>query len=105
MLCLNRAKPLSRHIEFSWYSKLSYDHRLINERDTRTLNNQFDEISPDFSAAATSKALNRDLNCKGPQTNMPQVPQKVGSIEYLISKNIQGVDTLNSTKLIVLREN
>ena len=58
MLCLNRAKSLSRHIEFSWYSKLSYDHRLINERDARTLINQSDKISPDFSAAATSKALN-----------------------------------------------
>ena len=47
MLCMNRAKPLSRHIEFSWYSKLSYDHRLINERDARTLNNEFDERKKD----------------------------------------------------------
>jgi len=36
---------------------------------------------------------------------MQQVPQNVGSIEYLISKNIHLVDSLNSTKLIVLREN
>ena len=33
------------------------------------------------------------------------MPQNVGSIEDLISKNIDCVDTLDSAKLIVLREN
>ena len=37
-----------------------------------------------------------------PQMNMPQ---NVGSIKDLTSKNIHWVDTLNSAKLIVLREN
>ena len=37
------------------------------------------------------------LNCEGPQTNMPQ---NIGSINDLTSKNIHWVDT----KLIVLRE-
>ena len=33
------------------------------------------------------------------------MPQNVGSIRDLTSKNIHRVDTLNSPKLIVLREN
>ena len=44
---------------------------------------------------------NAHLNCKGPQTNMPQ---NVGSLKDLTSKIYTAwVDTLNSAKLIVLR--
>ena len=43
--------------------------------------------------------LDWHLNCKGPQTNMPQ---NMGAIKDLTSKNIHWVDTLNSAKLIVL---
>ena len=52
--------------------------------------------------AKGSADKNRHLNCKGPQTNMPQ---KVRSIKDLTSKNKHWVDALNFAKLIVLREN
>ena len=42
-----------------------------------------------------------NINCEVPQTS---IPQSVGSKEKLINKKYQ-VDTLNSAKLIVLREN
>ena len=42
-----------------------------------------------------------NINFKVPQTS---IPQSVGSEEKLINKKYQ-VDTLNSAKLIVLREN
>ena len=53
-------------------------------------------------AKQAARVYSSYLNCKGPQTNMPQ---NVGSIKDLTGKNKHWVDALNCAKLIVLREN